>query len=56
MSFLIAAVVAFVVIALAWIAHRPILGIALLAGAALVLVLVLTRKRKTGPPPLPTAA
>ncbi len=55
-SFLIAAVIAFVVIALAWIAHRPILGIALLAAAAVALVLVLTRKKKAGPPPLPAAA
>ncbi|HPC81864.1 MAG TPA: TMEM43 family protein [Thermoanaerobaculaceae bacterium] len=56
MSFLVAAVVAFVVIALAWIAHRPVLGIALLAAAAGALVLVLRRKKtKAGPPPLPAA-
>lgn len=55
-SFLLAALVAFVVIALAWIAHRPILGIALLAAAVLALVLVLRRKKRAGPPPLPTAA
>lgn len=55
-SFLLAAVIAFVVIALAWIAHRPILGVALFAGAALALVLVLTRrKKKVVPPPLPAA-
>ncbi|HPW55185.1 MAG: TMEM43 family protein [Thermoanaerobaculaceae bacterium] len=55
-SFLIAAVIALVVIALAWIAHRPLLGIGLLAVAAVALVLILTRRKKAGPPPLPSAA
>lgn len=55
-SFLAAAVIALVVIALAWIAHRPLLGIGLLAVAVVALVLILTRRKKAGPPPLPSAA
>lgn len=54
-SFLGAAVISFVVIALAWIAHRPLLGIGLLAVALVALVLILRRK-KAQPPPLPAAS
>lgn len=56
-SFLGAAVIAFVVIALAWITHRPLLGIGLLAVALVALVLILRRKRaRTQPPPMPAAS
>ncbi|MCU0290703.1 MAG: TMEM43 family protein [Thermoanaerobaculaceae bacterium] len=54
-AFLGSAVISLVVIALAWLAHRPVLAIGLLAGALVALVLILMRRKKTLPPPLPVA-
>ena len=54
-AFLGAAVISLVVIALAWLAHRPVLAIGLLAGALVALVLILMRRKKALPPPLPVA-
>lgn len=49
-SFLLAAALSLLVIGIAWIVYRPVLGIALLVGAGALVVLVLTRK-KAAPAP-----
>lgn len=58
LAFLITVVVWLVVVALAWLYYRPILGLALLAVAVVALVLLVQRVRRSRspatPPPLPT--
>ncbi len=61
-SFLLAAVLSLVTMALAWIAYRPLLAFGLLAGGAVAVLLVVRRFRKRPaaaprvvPPPIPTA-
>lgn len=49
-SFLLAAALSLLVVGIAWIVYRPVLGIALLVGAGALVVFVLTRK-KTAPAP-----
>jgi hypothetical protein len=53
-SFLLAAVLSLITIAMAWLFYRPLLGGALLAAAAgAVYLLVKTRRKPAAPPPLP---
>jgi hypothetical protein len=46
---LLAAVISFVVIALAWVAYRPVIGISLLVGAAALIFLIIKKSRASGP-------
>jgi len=54
-AFLVASVVALVVIAIAWLAYRPILGITLLVLAVALIVLVIMKKKKAAPAAAPAA-
>jgi hypothetical protein len=49
-AFLVALCLSLVTIAIAWVAHRPLLGIGLLVGAAIVLGLILGRAKASRPP------
>lgn len=60
---LLAAIISFVVIALAWLAYRPVLGVGLLAAAGLLIFLIVKKSRDKGrtsrdaaPPSLGTGA
>lgn len=46
-AFTVASVVALVVIAIAWLAYRPVLGITLLVAAVALIVLIIKKKKKT---------
>ena len=52
-AFFVSAVVALVIIAIAWIFYRPILGILILAAAIGLVVLLIKKKKKTAQPAAP---
>ena len=49
-SFIVSAVTALIVIAVAWIAYRPVLGILILAAAAGLVVLLMKKKKQAAQP------
>ena len=53
-AFIVASVVALVVIAIAWLAYRPVLGITLLVAAIALIVLIIKKKKAAKPAEVPT--
>ena len=53
---LFAAVISLIIIAVAWLAYRPLIGGALLVGAAVLIFLIVKKSREKGSDPAPVAA
>ncbi len=55
-AFFVSSIVALVVIAIAWLFYRPVLGIVLLAAAIGLVVMLIKKKKQAAPAPAPEAA